>query len=151
MPRDTVVLTDTVMAVLPAETESSIVATKVYKLPRIRNPTAAAQTSACVDSITDTHQGTGAGGVPRQCDSIEAELPVVQKHYEDTLYEAWVSGPLDPQLDSIRVYSKRERIPVPVYKPPKRWHIGISVGWAMTPKGMQPYAGVGITYSLFSL
>lgn len=102
------------------------------------------------DSVTATY-GTGAGGVPRCCaDSVVLELPVVQRHYADSSYEAWVSGPVDPRLDSIRVFTPTTIITKPVWKPPKRLHIGITAGYGFGAKGFQPYIGVGITYSIFS-
>lgn len=104
-------------------------------------------------------EGMGAGGMPRQCDgeiqdSIEVELPVVERYYEDSLYEAWVSGPVDPRLDSLKIYSRTEYITkyatLRERDPPKRWHIGITAGYAATPKGFQPYVGMGVTYSILS-
>lgn len=96
--------------------------------------------------------GTGAGGEPRLCseDSAIVELPVVQRHYADSTYEAWISGPIDPRLDSVRVFSPTTIITKREWKPPKRWHIGITAGYGYGSKGFQPYVGVGITYSIFS-
>lgn len=33
---------------------------------------------------------------------------------------------------------------------PKRWGIGVSVGYALTPQGMKPYIGLGVQYDLIS-
>lgn len=95
--------------------------------------------------------GTGAGGEPRcSQDSAIVELPITQRHYADSTYEAWVSGPVDPQLDSIRVFAPTTIITKREWKPPKRWHIGITAGYGYGAKGFQPYIGVGVTYSIFS-
>lgn len=109
----------------------------------------------------------GAGGEPRQrgeCDSVgiisgltglgsdstTIELPTIQRHYADSTYEAWVSGPLNPRLDSVRVFATTTLITKEIWKPPKRWHLGVTAGYGYGTKGFQPYIGVGITYSLFS-
>ena len=83
-------------------------------------------------------------------DSVLVPLPTIQRHYADSIYEAWVSGPLDPRLDSIRVLVPTTVITKRDWKPPKRWHIGVTAGYGYGVKGFQPYIGVGITYSIFS-
>ena len=80
-------------------------------------------------------------------DSMTLKLPMVQNVYEDTTYRAYVSG-VYPRLDSIFVYPRREV--VTIKKPPKRWHIGPTVGYGLTPQGFQPYIGVSVTYSILS-
>lgn len=117
--------------------------------PRQRNK---ADTTYCHDSVQTTRiYGTGAGGEPRcSGDSAIVELPIIQRHYADSTYEAWVSGPVDPRLDSIRVFAPTTIITKREWKPPKRWHIGVTAGYGYGAKGFQPYIGVGITYSIFS-
>lgn len=83
-------------------------------------------------------------------DSAVVELPMIRRHYADSTYEAWVSGPIDPRLDSIRVYAKTTTITKREWKPPKRWHLGVTAGYGYGAKGFQPYIGIGITYSIFS-
>lgn len=108
--------------------------------------------SICEDSIIhSTVYGVGAGGEPRcSQDSAIVELPITQRHYADSTYEAWVSGPVDPRLDSIRVFAPTTIITKREWKPPKRWHIGITAGYGYGAKGFQPYIGVGVTYSIIS-
>lgn len=104
-----------------------------------------------VDSIISAPYGTGAGGEPRcSADSAIVELPMIQRHYADSTYEAWVSGPLDPRLDSVRVYARTTTITRRTRDPPKRWHLGVSAGYGYGAQGFQPYIGVGVTYSIFS-
>lgn len=104
-----------------------------------------------VDSIMTAHYGTGAGGQPRCCkDSVIVELPVIQRHYADSTYEAWVSGPVNPRLDSVRVFAPTTVITRREWEPRKRWHIGPTIGYGVTPHGLQPYIGVSLTYSLIS-
>lgn len=107
--------------------------------------------SISVDSIITAHYGTGAGGKPRcSTDSAIVELPIIQRHYADSTYEAWVSGPVDPRLDSVRVFVPTTIITKQEWKPPKRWHLGVSAGYGYGAQGFQPYIGVGVTYSIFS-
>lgn len=83
-------------------------------------------------------------------DSIIADLPMMQRHYSDSTYEVWVSGPVDPQLDSVRVFAPTTIITRQKWKPPKRWHIGPTIGYGITPQGAQPFFGISITYSILS-
>lgn len=103
------------------------------------------------DSDRVHEHDTGAGGEP-PCspDSAIVELPTIQRHYADGRYEAWVSGPIDPRLDSVRVFAPTSIITKREWKPPKRWHVGVTAGYGYGAKGFQPYIGVGITYSIFS-
>ena len=104
----------------------------------------------CVDS-TVRNDGSGAGGMPRSIgDSAIMDLPIIQRHYGDSTYEAWVSGPVDPRLDSVRVFAPTTVITRQEWKPPKRWHIGPTVGYGYTPHGFEPYIGVSLTYSIIS-
>lgn len=83
-------------------------------------------------------------------DSVAVSVPIVQKEYQDSTYHVWISG-FAPNLDSIHTYSRHDyvSVPPPPVKP-KRWHLGMSAGAALTPQGIQPYIGVGITYSFKS-
>lgn len=85
-------------------------------------------------------------------DSVSVKIPITQKRYEDSTYTAWVSG-YYPVLDSIFVYPRHEVITITntIRQKPKRWGVGLNVGYGITPKhGMQPYIGIGIQYNLFS-
>jgi opacity protein-like surface antigen len=74
-------------------------------------------------------------------DSITVAVPITQTMYADSAYTAWVSG-YEARLDSIFVYPSREI--VRIKHPPKRWSVGLQAGYGITPKGLQPYIGVGI-------
>lgn len=84
-------------------------------------------------------------------DSIEVEIPITQKRYENEDYRAWVSG-YEPSLDSIYVFPKTTVIHERSYKPPNKWHIGITggYGYGFKSKQVEPYIGIGISYSLIS-
>lgn len=115
--------------------------------PRLRGD----NDSISVDTLITAHYGTGAGGEPRcSKDSAIVELPIIQRHYADSTYEAWISGPVDPRLDSLRVFAPTTIITRREWKPPKRWHIGVTAGYGYGAKGFQPFVGLGITYSIFS-
>lgn len=107
--------------------------------------------SAFADSIMSAPDGSRSGGTPLcSNDSAIVELPIIQRHYVDSTYEAWVSGPVDPRLDSVRVFVPTTIITKQEWKPPKRWHLGVSAGYGYGAQGFQPYIGVGVTYSIFS-
>lgn len=151
---------DTVTHRAPVPADSSMIGAQVFKLPVKHQGAGSGGMSHCTTQNVNTPQaidsivhiyGTGAGGQPRQCqeDSVAVEIPITQKHYRDSTYEAWVSG-FAHNLDSIRVFPRTETITIKEYKPPNRWHIGITAGYGYTPHGFQPYIGIGISYSLFS-
>ncbi len=81
-------------------------------------------------------------------DTISISLPITQKQYRDSTYEAWVSG-YEVQLDSINVFSKTvvKTITQPAQKT-KRWGIGVNAGYGYTPNGFSPYIGVGLQYNI---
>lgn len=64
-----------------------------------------------------------------------------RKVYQDSTYRAVISG-IDATMDSLQVY--RPTITIDHYIKPKRWNIGVQAGYGLTPKGLQPYIGVGI-------
>jgi hypothetical protein len=81
-------------------------------------------------------------------DSVSVIIPISQSVYQDSTYTAWVSG-YHASLDSIYVFPQHDVITIKEYKLTKRWHLGVSVGYGITPKGLQPWLGLGVTYTLF--
>lgn len=79
-------------------------------------------------------------------DSVRVSVPITQKVYENDEYRAYVSG-YQPSLDSLLFYRPTQVIRIK--EKPKRWGIGVQVGYGFTPQGAQPYIGVGVSYSLF--
>ena len=65
-------------------------------------------------------------------DSIYVDLPITQKVYRDTAYTAWVSG-FNPQLDSISLYRPITTITNTITPRPKRFGLGVQVGYGVTP------------------
>ena len=87
-------------------------------------------------------------------DSVNVEIPITQKIYCDSTYQAWVSG-YEPALDSIRIFQPITTITNTItnteirYKA-KRWGLGVQVGMGITPTKVEPYIGIGVSYNLFS-
>jgi hypothetical protein len=154
--RDTVVVYDTIRYVEPMAQTVTSVGTQTYIVAcsdgGLARAAAADTDSASSGYIKVTAIGTGDGGLAR-ADSAVVEMTVVQRRYADTLYEAWVSGPIDPRLDSINIYSRTTAVSNTIkkqYRPPNRWGVGIAAGAGFTPQGVQPYIGIGLTYSIIS-
>lgn len=77
-------------------------------------------------------------------DSAVVELPRTQALCAGEGYRAYVSG-VRPRLDSL-VF---ERPVAVVAQPPKRWSVGIQAGAGITPAGVQPYIGIGVSFRIF--
>ncbi len=129
--RDTV--TDTVKYYMPIAKDSTVVRYIVRVLPAVKN-----NNDGDIPCDTPAVDSVGASVV----------LPVSQKHYADSLYDAWVSG-YEPRLDSIRVYGRTITNTLCIKKTAPRLNIGLQGGYGFTPKGLQPYLGVGVSYRLF--
>ena len=92
-----------------------------------------------------------------QHDTVEVLVPMEQKHYRDSLYDAWVSG-YNPSLDSLHVYPVTKVITTTITtrEKTKRWGIGVQAGvglqYGTIRKQMDvgPYVGVGISYNLLT-
>ena len=67
------------------------------------------------------------------------------KIYKDSMLTAQVSG-INVALDWYEVYrpTRVNYISSTVYVPPRKWSVGIQGGVGVTPKGFQPYIGVGV-------
>ncbi len=143
---DTILVIDSIPYFLPTEQAQTRLGMSRYDLPRYHETH---ERDSLPDNVNDNVRMDSCVG-ESQPDSVAVMAPIVQKHYRDSNYEAWVSGPIDPQLDSLRVFRPTTIINQKVWKPPKHWHIGITVGYGYGPKGFQPYFGIGATYSIFS-
>ena len=80
-------------------------------------------------------------------DSVKVQIPISTKVYEDTLYKAYVSG-YEPKLDSITIKQRTTYITHTTRNKESRFRIGLQAGYGLTPKGMMPYFGVGLSYRL---
>lgn len=113
--------------------------------------------SVVVRYVTTTLPATQRIDTVTVFDSVQVEIPIVQKEYKDSTYHAFVSGYM-PSLDSITVYPRTIYInstTTSKYVPkPKRWGLGIQAGYgAYLNNGVvhgTPYIGIGISYDIFS-
>lgn len=133
---DTLVYVDTVRYYMPMVKDSTVIHYVTMRLP-----VKAKQDSVSIVAEAATHP----------TDSVITELPVIQRHYADSSYEAWVSGPIDPRLDSINVFARRELVTIKqTHVKSRSFNVGIQAGFGFSPHGPEPYIGVGLCYSLFS-
>lgn len=85
-------------------------------------------------------------------DTINGNIFVQEiKEYRDSTYYARVSG-INAYLEEIKVFPRTEYKYITttekVYEKPRKWSIGIQGGVGVTPKGLQPYLGLGVTRRL---
>ena len=70
---------------------------------------------------------------------------------DNETYDMQVSG-INVQLDWIKTYPKTVTQYIntteTIYVQPKKWDVGIQAGVGITPKGLQPYLGFGISRRL---
>ncbi len=154
---DTITLYDTIPYIEPAPVRSQHIGLKkVTILSPFRSESAERLPTDYIDrgadSLPDIRADTaelGSADVKADIpDSLTLQLPVTQNVYEGEDYKAYISG-VYPSLDSLFVYPRREI--VTIKKPPKRWHIGPTVGFGYTPYGFEPFIGVSLTYSIIDL
>ena len=90
-------------------------------------------------------------------DFVQIELPYIQKEFKDSLYEAWVSGYQEVNLDSIRIFKEKQIIEInntnyiTKYKN-RPFSVGIQAGYGydLMNKNRNPFIGIGVQYNLFS-
>lgn len=81
-------------------------------------------------------------------DSIIVEIPVESRQYVGESYRAYVSG-WRPRLDSLILTRSVAAVTVsPATQQHSRFSAGIQAGVGLTPKGLQPYVGIGLTLRL---
>ena len=121
---DTTEYVETIPFYYPVPKDSVVIRYKYAKLP-VKKDTCKVKQDTCTP------------------DSAEVIIPIIQKMYKDSLYQAY-----DAKLDSIEVYSRTMeiKIPAPVPAKHKRWGIGLQAGYGY-PNGW--YIGVGVSHNLF--
>lgn len=81
-------------------------------------------------------------------DSVAAEIPIERKVYQTDDYRAEIEG-FRPSLVSMEVYRQTQTITNTITIPDRRrWSVGLQAGYGLTPKGLQPYLGIGLQYSI---
>ena len=76
-------------------------------------------------------------------DSVEVLVPQEQRVYAGEDYRAYVSGYM-PRLDSVQIV-RRESVVTRTVATKSRFSVGIQAGYGLTPRGFQPYIGVGVS------
>lgn len=116
------------------------------------------------DTITEVHIDTFTAYKPQPYKVTVHDTVYIEKNYaghvfvqetkwfgDNETYDMQVSG-INVELDWIKTYPKTVTQYIntteTVYIPPKKWSIGIQGGIGITPKGLQPYLGVGVTRRL---
>lgn len=137
-----VTVVDTVPYLLPVAKDSVVV-----RYERVKLPTSDSKPYYASVSLTKPGDTIALGA-----DRVSVELPITQKRYGDSTYTAWVSG-YRPALDSIYVYPRHETVTITntIRQKPRRWGLGVSAGYGYAPsKGMAPWVGIGVSYTLIS-
>lgn len=119
--RDTIFLYDTIVKRVPVPVEMKPIKTMNVRLKLLGN--IASDTTA-------------------ELVSVDVELPITQKVYEDSTYKAYVSG-YEANLDSIYIYQPTRYITITTEPKRSKWSWGLQGGIGITPKGIQPYLGIG--------
>ena len=120
--RDTIIVRDTIRQYYPKEVERVIVRTERVEVPIVHR-----------DTIREV---------------VEVEIPIEAKEYKSEEYFAIVEG-YNPILKYIEVYPRTAYInSTETIKERKHWGVSLGVqgGYGFTPKGWQPYAGVGVSF-----
>ena len=150
---DTVTVYDTLLVENPKARDSVVVKCITKTLPKSRVDNIPQIGNMQGDNIPQIGNIQG-DNIPRfaeVADSVEVEIPIIQKRYDGENYSAWVSG-YEPRLDSIRVRERTNLVTIRESKPPNRWHVGVQCGVGYAPRNnrIEPYIGIGITYSIIS-
>lgn len=152
--RDTITYVDTIPYYQPVPKDSAVIryVTRVLPVKGSDNIT----TNKTDTFLAEKYAQNNGENIPPlyalvDSDSAAVAIPITQKRYEGDDYRAYVSG-YEPNLDSIFVFPKTTVIHERSYKPPNKWHIGITggYGYGFKSKQAEPYIGIGITYSIIS-
>lgn len=122
--RDTIVVRDTIREYYPQEVERVVVRTERVEVPIIVR-----------DTIHDT---------------VYVNVPIEEREYNSRDYRVVIGG-FNLYLKSIEVYPQTVYInATESITTRKRWSLllGVQGGYGITPKGWQPYAGVGVTFGI---
>ena len=149
--RDTLIIRDTLRISRPV-----LVRDEVVRYVTVTLPSAPARPdSSNSNSSNLANIGKDSADVPPAADHFPdtakmVMLPITQQVYRDSSYTAWISG-YAAALDSIEVYPRTliVRQTAPPAAKPRRWSMGVQAGYGLTPKGLQPYVGVGVSIRLF--
>lgn len=97
--------------------------------------------------FAETHQSAADGEPILQADSIAVAVPIERKVHQTDDYRAEIEG-FRASLVSMEIYRQTQIITRTVAT--KRLSLGLQAGYGITPRGPQPYLGVGVNYSIWS-
>ena len=158
MVSDTITVYDTIPHIKPNPTDSTLLGYVTAKLPVSVPKVERLDTQIKKDSVPKfgeeinfptkiDNKGNSPDISVNFPDSMEVQIPITQKVYEDSTYKAYISG-YNASLDSIYTYPQTKI--VTIKEKPKRWHLSVSAGYGITPKGFQPCLMVGVSYTIFT-
>lgn len=126
--RDTIVVRDTVRIAMPNESKREPIEPQYKRLKAVERDTVILRDTLYLR------------------DSVLVEVPTERVEYRGKDYFAIVEG-YNPRLSYIETYPETRTI-TETRKERKRWGItlGVQGGYGITPVGLQPYSGVGITF-----
>jgi len=141
--RDTVI--DTVRYDMPVARDSAVVRYIKVVVP-VKKDTETSGNYA--QNSAEIMHGEPCPALAVDSDSVSVVLPVTQKHYKDSAYDAWVSGYM-PRLDSIRVYQRT--ITNTIRRKQQRLSVGVvgGYGFGMSSRRCEPFIGIGVSYRLY--
>lgn len=129
--RDTIIVRDTTREHFPREVSSKHIRTEnAYLRLSLSMPLIMLR-----DTVTEV-------------DTVLVEVPIESREYKSEEYYAIVEG-YNPMLKYIEVYPRTAYInTTESVKKRKHWGVSLGVqgGYGFTPKGWQPYAGVGVSF-----
>lgn len=126
--------------------EQEVVEVEVVRTDTIRvtDTIVSVQPICTVKRVTDTLLIHTTDTLMRE---VVVSLPREERVYEDSTYRAVVSG-YRQSLDTMCIFQRSNIVKVTQREEAPRWSIGLQGGVGYTPKGFQPYIGVGISYRL---
>ena len=126
---------DTIVVSKPIVKDSLIVRMDTIRFPVVKHTTTTTTDTLYRDIV--------------RADSVDVEIPIERKTYEDSVYFAVVSG-YRVSLDSIKVYQRNTTVERYIKSKPKRIGIGVVGGYGLGKERLTPFIGVGVSYNLFS-
>lgn len=146
--RDTVYKYDTIIKWKPQPTSSKTTGTQKVKAIAVK-PKQEPPVIERKDSVEERKDSLAIEPpMAEPIDSIEVELPITERTYLDEQYKIVIEG-YNPVLKSVEMYPRTAYITTTeTITKRKRWGVslGVQSGYGITPQGMQPYAGVGISF-----
>lgn len=135
---DTIIHIDTIAYLLPVPRDSVVI-----RYDHIAVPIAPAHCDS-IEHCSDNDNVT----VDVSQDSATIHIPITQQIYETDTYRAYISG-YRSSLDSIFMTNKMTEVIVKKQAKANRFNIGVQAGYGLTPKGFQPYVGIGVSLKIF--